>query len=729
MQSNVPSSGQRVERVLAGFSGGIQRPRVSLAYRAGMLLVLLAMLVLPLIYLTMIAGAGMALFWHLVHDLSWINQSSGKLMYLGLLCYLLVAGMGCALLVFLVKPLFASRDKPSHLTLDARSQPALFALIEKLCELTGAPRPREVRVNANVNASAGFRRGLWSSFGDDLVLTIGVPLAAGLTARQLTGVLAHELGHFAQGAGMRANYAVRCIQGWFEHAVYVRDGFDEWLTSYTEDEDWQVALAGRVMQAIVELNRLVLRGLMMVGAALSGYMSRQMEHDADAYEAEVVSSGEFARTAMRLRVLGAAHEKALADAQRLHRQRELPDNLPLMMRQMEAQMSAAQMKKLQDLSRDEPAPWHGTHPNDHERILAVNKRQAMGVFHWEAPASELFENFDELCRMTSVHWYEAELGLDLNGVQLLELEGARESFQADEQRTKALQRFFGAKVEGLRIQPLPAVEAQDWQQAFRASEEARSTYEERMKRCGYVMEKAVRQIAGMSLLESGYALDHLANFELNMISPAHARQGLEQTLAEHAKLRDQTRAFELMLATRLAAALAWRYSHEAGVPDAWRQRVCMLVCAQRVLAHASGRLHEVMPHAQAATLLTTIIEQQEDAALSRQVREIEAMISPLLTAVTPELESTPDPLNEARQSLAVTLMQTVDATGPTHTIFSNLENAVQVQLWRISGELAIMAAEVEMAWEAAAKSPQPAPMTSAMPTSVLMPHTGYAMAA
>ena len=46
MQRAVPSAGPRVERVLAAFTGGIKRPRVSLAYRAGVLLVLMAMLVL-----------------------------------------------------------------------------------------------------------------------------------------------------------------------------------------------------------------------------------------------------------------------------------------------------------------------------------------------------------------------------------------------------------------------------------------------------------------------------------------------------------------------------------------------------------------------------------------------------------------------------------------------------------------------------------------------------------
>lgn len=730
MQRAVPSAGPRVERVLAAFTGGIKRPRVSLAYRAGVLLVLMAMLVLPLAYLMLVGGVLLVLKWHLVEHLSWTDNSSGRMMVWTWGMYLMVAAMIGAVVVCLVKPLFASAGKkPRLLTLDARGQPALFALIERICELTGAPMPREVHVDADVNASASFRRGLLSCFGNDLVLTIGMPLAAGLTCRQLAGVLAHELGHFAQGAGMRANYAVRRIQGWFSDAVYVRDGFDDYIQSFTDDEDWRVSVVGKLTQAMVGTSRLVLRGLMMVSSALSGYMSRQMEHDADAYEAELVGSEEFARTAMRLRVLCAAHEKVLADAERLHRQRELPDNLPRMLRHVEEKMPAPLLNKLRDLSRDKPAPWYGTHPNDADRIAVAKKRQAPGVFALEAPASELFEDFDELCRMVSVYWYEAELGIDLDGVQLLAVEGARESLQADDKRKQALQRFFGAEVEGLQIPPLPAAAAEQWPEACQAAKSAKPGYGERVARQTCVKEKAVQQAAGICLLDAGYTLDRLACFELNMISPVQARQGLEQTLAECRTLRAEMRTYRMPAATRLAAALAWRYSHEAGVPDAWRQRVCGLVSAQRVLAQVSDHIDEITPYERATAILTEVYDAQGNREILPQIQLIEAKISHLFAAVMPTLQSTLDPLDEAQRPLAATLMGSIDMAGQPRMLFSHLENAVQGQQWRVSGELALLAAEVEVAWETATRAPQPQPVTSLMQMEISTPHSAMALAA
>jgi len=58
-------------------------------------------------------------------------------------------------------------------------------------------------VVCDLNAAAGFRRGAASFFGNDLVLTIGLPLVAGLSLREFAGVVAHELAHVTQKHGFR----------------------------------------------------------------------------------------------------------------------------------------------------------------------------------------------------------------------------------------------------------------------------------------------------------------------------------------------------------------------------------------------------------------------------------------------------------------------------------------------------------------------------------------------
>ncbi len=95
--------------------------------------------------------------------------------------------------------------------------------IDRLCDAVHAPRPRRIDVDCQVNASAGFRRGMLSMLlGRDPVLTIGLPFVAGMNARQFAGILAHEFGHFAQGGGIRLIYVIRPISFWFTRVVYER---------------------------------------------------------------------------------------------------------------------------------------------------------------------------------------------------------------------------------------------------------------------------------------------------------------------------------------------------------------------------------------------------------------------------------------------------------------------------------------------------------------------------
>ena len=131
--------------VTGSFSGGFARRRVSIGYRLGMLLVLLGLVVLPLLYLMLIAGMGWLLKWHVQHDLVWIRTVSewshyhGKATGLAGLLYLAVAVAGLICLVFMTKPLFAPlTEQPPTVTLDPISEPALFALIYRICDLVGA---------------------------------------------------------------------------------------------------------------------------------------------------------------------------------------------------------------------------------------------------------------------------------------------------------------------------------------------------------------------------------------------------------------------------------------------------------------------------------------------------------------------------------------------------------------------------------------------------------------
>src|SRR5262249_55786251 len=133
-------------------------------------------------------------------------------------------------LVFLIKPLFARNPQDSlPLSVKRSAEPFLYEYVEAVCATVNAPAPASIRLMCEPNAFAAFSGGLWGFVTGRLTLSIGLPLVTGMSVRQLTGVLAHEFGHFSQGGGMRLTYIVRYTYGWLEKIVFIRDGWDEKL--------------------------------------------------------------------------------------------------------------------------------------------------------------------------------------------------------------------------------------------------------------------------------------------------------------------------------------------------------------------------------------------------------------------------------------------------------------------------------------------------------------------
>ena len=64
------------QRVLAAFEGGIEPVRVSGLYRLGMAVVALAMVLLPLIYLAIIAGTAWGVWYHAVNHHNLFEEMS-----------------------------------------------------------------------------------------------------------------------------------------------------------------------------------------------------------------------------------------------------------------------------------------------------------------------------------------------------------------------------------------------------------------------------------------------------------------------------------------------------------------------------------------------------------------------------------------------------------------------------------------------------------------------------
>lgn len=390
----------------------VPAPPVTTGYRLGLALVAFMMVLMPLVYVAMVVMLLGGLIAYAVWLLPVIQSGAGTLRWLR---YVAPLGFGAAVAVFMIRPLFARRiARAQALALNPETEPMLGEFIARVCRAVGAPSPLRIELTCELNAAARLEGGSFS--GQGLVLTLGLPLVAGLSRRQLAGVLAHEFGHFTQTSGMRYYRIIRTIHLWFARLVQEPTSwgasFEEGLAGGTPD------LFAGVTHLLIGITRLPLRLVMFCGQVVSAYFSRQMEFDADRYEIHLAGSALFEATLLRLRTLGRALRRSY---EVMHsswvRNRKLPDNLPAFLLEQEAQLPATLRAKLERGLAEETQGLFATHPSDAERVRRARALKLPGLLQGDGPSSSLFANFEAVARQVTLLHYTEDLGLPtLSGV-------------------------------------------------------------------------------------------------------------------------------------------------------------------------------------------------------------------------------------------------------------------------------------------------------------------------
>lgn len=574
-----PASARQDEQLLAGLQGRLPPPSLPLAYSLGMLLVSAAMIVLPLLYLGLVAASAWAVVWWAGHGFELLLRGSVASLKIRLFAYAAPLVAGGAVPIFLIKPLFARATAPAaDLYLERREQPLLFAFVERLARVVGAPVPDRVAIDCQVNAGAGLELGLLRREGSALTLVIGLPLVAGLTLPQLASVLAHEFGHFGQGAGMRLGRVIRGVNAWFQRVVYERDGWDEALEKGSQEGGWWgIACVGA--QLMVALGRKLLFGLMVVGHGVSCFLSRQMEFDADQYGARVAGSSVFADTSLRVRVLSAAAEFVMTSALGEGR---LVDDLPALVGRVADRAPARLMAEIRmDIQRSGTGLFD-THPSDLERLRRARAGRFPGLLAGSGPATALFRDFPGVCRRATLAFYEGALGRHAPGADaLLPVEAFVAAAPPPDAKPKAAKLEF-PKERPPRLSPHATSRPGDAttlvaaRQRWRAAAPAAAAAVERFKR-GYSHWLDVAQAE--ALLSAGLSV-HPQDFSLPAATPEGIERSRTRALAMQAEVGPELEAAERALGERIGLAVGALAGGTAPLPDA----ATLLAEAQRLLA-------------------------------------------------------------------------------------------------------------------------------------------------
>ncbi|HMB52975.1 MAG TPA: M48 family metallopeptidase [Thermoanaerobaculia bacterium] len=713
-------SGQRpsASTVLAGFRHGIEPVRVTGGYLFTLSVVAAAMLVLPVLYLLLIGAGAAGLVW-------WVREGFDLLrgtddLRFATIVWVMVLVVGATVVFFLVKPLFARPARPHKpRRLEADREPVFFAFVERVAEMVGAPKPRSVEIDLQVNAAAGFRRGFLSLFSNDLVLTVGLPLVAGLSLQQLAGILAHELGHFAQRTAMRLNYVVRTINGWFARVVYERDAWDVRLArSRSESESLLVIVLVLIVQGCVWLARRFLWLLMMAGHAISCMMSRHMEYDADRYQARMVGVEDFAATQRDVLSLTAAQQHAIADLNEMWREQRLGDNLPRMVAAHRVRSEPGLEQAIERHLQRTEGVWFDTHPTDARRLASVRREAPSPAFVSDLPATILFSDFDHLARLESRALYEASLDTRVAPDALVPVG----EVQAEQERTAGEDELiagFFAGFHALRPLPLPAALppepadtlaaalAAEAQTAASALDAFRTSGGEAIEAYLNVWERLVQADEAAELLALGVPFQA---GELGL--PAASWEGLERAReraeARKGELEPKLETSEALAAERLLAGLRLArldgHGTDEAAAGAWDgdETAALLACADlvRQLRPDLAALFNLDQRFYALATRFDATPENARPALNERIDLLFDRLCASLEEVHRRLSAVPYPLAQARQGLTVAAyalpeLPPADQPPAVHQAVHHLFSGLLRLYVRVIGRLCAVAAAAE----------------------------------
>jgi Zn-dependent protease with chaperone function len=703
------------EQILASFRGEVSSLRPTWTYRLTLAAVALVMVLLPVFYVGLIAGG----LWGLVAYarflfVSFLPQQPG----LGMRFFsFLPLFAGSVVLICLVKPLFArsvSKDSPVRLT--PEQEPLLFQFVARLCAALNAPVPKEIRVDCQVNASASFRRGLLSLASDDLVLTLGLPLVAGLSLQQLAGVMAHELGHFSQRAGLRVSVVIRVVNMWFFRLVYQRDRLDAALESAVDKTRFPwIRSYFRITLFFVKMTRRVLWALMMFGHMVSSFLMRQMEYDADRYEVRLAGFSSFDFTMRELFSLNVAHDVTMQDLDEQWKEKRLVDNFPRLLILNRREWVRQIAPQLETYLRNEPEGLFDTHPTARQRTARALREKGVGVFTSDLPATALFYDFDRLAREISLHFYQGLVGNQLEARNLIPLQKVRETQELEESQRGALERFFQNPdwVRGLplpqklpALPPDPKIVITELEKARRGVIAKDADHTKEIQSFREAAGHRINALRARALRDAGFRI-RPEDFGLNSSDPAIASMEADRAESEMRASASRLEKFEKLEVRRLGLALVLLEEPHVAArlreAIAWRQEYPpLLACA----AFLTGKFPKILELRTTKMVLDVLVQEirpdQPDPQLFGVIADRLETLQEQLKELHRELRNEPYPFEHAREeiNLAQVIIPNMPTTGDLGGFI-----AAALYAWdrlleiyaRLLGRMAWMAEKVEEA--------------------------------
>lgn len=591
-----------IDDILTAFTGKIDPVPTTPMYHLSMLLGTVIMLLMPFLYVALICGVIFGLYFHATESIVIFKKTRG---YAALLIYLTPLAVGGALTLFMLRPLLINwRHHDPDKDLDPNTQPHLYAFVNKICDLVGARRPSMIRLNSEVNASASFRHGATGMFTRQMVLTLGMPLIGCLDTRTLAGILAHEFGHFRQGANMRMTFLNYKVLNWFNAAIHMRGSLDQKLEEWASSSHQIIAIPMQVSRAFIWLTRKILLALSYISARVYYLLCRQGEFDADRYAARLIGSQNFrsiSQEVIRLSMAANAVNEEMNTT--WYNNQQLVDDYTRAIAAEYQNQPADIQQTVDKIIAEGNTHWQNTHPCDRERNENALREKTEGVFTLTLPASQLFTRFDKFSKEMTFHHYRNVWELPVATNNLVPIEQFLGQRKQREQRSAAMDYFFKECFNihtPVLIMPVPKVNSeqqakftQQWHSLAEQLNKNQSLIKQHYDQCGQLYERKQLAENAEALLKAGFTIDP-KEFKLTKGDLPTVASRLARLNEEYGPALQQMQNNNKLIYNRLQIdfALAQLPSHQAATA-AFRDNLPQLQKVTDCLIRLNGVMDEV----------------------------------------------------------------------------------------------------------------------------------------
>lgn len=564
--------------VMGGFQGPIKRPWKTFQYGWGILLnvaVLLLLLLPPAIAAAFayFSSADLILSHDVFGNVRDQPHSAVWLVYL-------LTGLAATVSFVVMLRLFATTpgEKEPTYNVSPDSEPLLWEFVNRIADTVGVGHPGRIEISCEVSARISVVTHRWD-FAAGPTLVLGLPLATVMDVRQFAGVVAHEMGHRSQGAGLRLTYATSRFKVGMASPFYACDLMDHWLRETNGGTKPAVVRVRAFRITATHVFFVLLGTLAWIPALVCAYLKRQMEFDADQYDVRLSGNETFERSSRLWPALFAVHQNVIDDIDRRRREGRLPDDfLRTFAGSLEALKPEVRSRAENDyfaaktLSAD-------LHPCYGERLAAAKRTNAPGTYQCDLPASVLFQDLEGIARAVTRDFYRNRFGDSSPTTELVAADKLLAEQALEQKRREATRSFcLGTDVRSRSIPVEKAGSAnsaplstlvEEIKAVRNAMQDAVSSYSANVESWGAAISNAWTGGTAELLINSGVLVlpESLKGFDKK---PQLARASAEDGQAQAKQLLPELRIFETSVGRRWQKAVEILAHPELrqSVPDA-----------------------------------------------------------------------------------------------------------------------------------------------------------------